>query len=63
MEPSEAQLRSLYQQCYWLTNVVFQPIHIIWIDERTSNLFILAGREESVEFEIKPSGGFRDEQD
>lgn len=63
MEPSEAQLRSLYQQCCWLTNVAFQPIHIIRIDERTRNLFILAGREESIEFEIKPSGEFRDEQD
>ncbi len=46
MEPTEAQLRSLYRQCYWLTNLAFQPIHVVRLDERTENLFILAGREE-----------------
>lgn len=55
-EPTVAQLRSLYRQCHWLSNVVFQPIHIIRLDERTGNLFMLAGREESIEFEIKPDG-------
>ena len=53
---TEAQLRSLYRQCYWLTNVAFQPIHVVRLDERTGNLFILAGREESIEVEIKPDG-------
>jgi hypothetical protein len=53
---TEAQLRSLYRQCHWLTNVVFQPIHVVRLDERTGNLFILAGREESIEVEIKPDG-------
>ncbi len=59
--PTEAQLRSLYRQCHWLTNVVFQPIYIIRLDERTGNLFILAGHEETIEFEIQPSGEFQDE--
>jgi len=55
-EPTEAQLRSLYRQCNWLTNVGFHPIHIVRLDERTGNLFILAGREESIELEIKSDG-------
>lgn len=45
-EPTVAQIRSLYRQCHWLTNVVFQPIHVVRLDERTGNLFILAGLEE-----------------
>ncbi len=56
MEPTEAQLRSLYRQCHWLTNVLFQPIHVVRLDERTRNLFILAGHEESIELQIKPDG-------
>ena len=55
-QPTEAQLRSLYRQCHWLTNVTFQPIHIVRLDERTGNLFILAGHEESIELQIKPDG-------
>lgn len=61
-EPTEAQLRSLYRQCHWITNVMLQPIHIVRRDERTGNLFILAGREETIELEIKPGGEFQDEQ-
>jgi hypothetical protein len=55
-EPTGAQLQSLYRQCYWLTNLAFHPIHIIRLDERTANLFILAGQAETIEFEIKPNG-------
>jgi hypothetical protein len=44
-EPSEAQLKSLYRQSQWLTNIAFVPIHIVRLDERTGNLFILAGNE------------------
>lgn len=29
---------------------------VIRLDERTGNLFILAGREETIEFEINPKG-------
>lgn len=56
MELTEAQLQSLYIQCHLLTNVMFQPIHIVRLDERTGNLFILAGHEETIEFEIDPEG-------
>lgn len=34
----------------------FQPIHIVRLDERTLNLFILAGQGEEIELEIKPDG-------
>jgi hypothetical protein len=35
---------------------MFQPIHLICIDERTKNLFILAGNDEDIEFEVTPLG-------
>ena len=35
---------------------MFQPIHVVRIDERTLNLFILAGDNEEIEFEIQPNG-------
>ncbi len=63
MEPTQAQIRSLYIQCHILTNVMFRPIHIVRLDERNANLFILAGREETIEIEIKPSGELKNEQD
>jgi hypothetical protein len=56
LELTIAQMRSLYRQCHWLTNVVFQPIHVVRLDERTGNLFILAGHEESIEVQIKADG-------
>ena len=55
-EPTEAQLRSLYRHSYQVTEVFLQPIHMVRIDERTINLFILAGIEESIELEIDPEG-------
>ncbi|MBA2750148.1 MAG: hypothetical protein H0U45_15830 [Tatlockia sp.] len=55
-EPTIAQMRSLYRQCHWLTNVVFQPIHVVRLDERTRNLFVLAGVSESIELQIRPDG-------
>ncbi|UBF24778.1 hypothetical protein K9N68_24410 [Kovacikia minuta CCNUW1] len=55
-EPTDAQVRSLYRLCHLLTNVMFQPIHIVRLDERTLNLFILAGKEEEIELEIRPNG-------
>lgn len=57
-EPTEAQLRKLYELCYTLTNMMIQPILFVRMDERTGNLFILAGREETLEFEVNPNGFF-----
>lgn len=39
-----------------LTNVMFQPIHIVRLDERSLNIFILTGQDEGIELEIKPDG-------
>lgn len=55
-EPTIKQLKSLYIMCYTLTNIMFKPIHIIRIDERTNNLFILAGNQDNIEIEIAPDG-------
>ena len=54
--PTEAQLQCLYRIGYQLTYLMLQPIHLICIDGRTQNLFILAGHDEELEFEIAPSG-------
>jgi hypothetical protein len=40
---------------------MLQPIHLICIDERTKNIYILAGYEEELEFQVLPSGEFADE--
>lgn len=61
-QPTEAQLKKLYRLCYVLSNEMFQPIHIVRLDERTGNLFILAGREETIEFEVDSQGELVDEQ-
>lgn len=55
-EPTTAQLQSLYRLCHLLTNIMFQPIHIVRLDKRTWNLFILAGKGEEIEFEIQLDG-------
>ena len=50
------QLKSLYLLSYTLTNVMFQPIHIIRLNERNNNLFILAEHQENIEIVISPKG-------
>ncbi|NJL36107.1 MAG: hypothetical protein HC899_04645 [Leptolyngbyaceae cyanobacterium SM1_4_3] len=55
-EPTGAQLKTLYRFSYLLTNTMLQPIHIVRLDERTLNLFILAGQGEEIEIEIQPDG-------
>ncbi len=59
--PTDSQLSSLYRICYQLTYTMLQPIHLICIDERTKNIYILAGYEEELEFQVLPSGEFADE--
>lgn len=53
-EPTLPQLKRLYLLSYTLTNVMFQPIHIVRLDERNNNLFILAGHQENIEIVISP---------
>jgi hypothetical protein len=55
--PTDAQLRGLYRLTYRLTYIMLQPIHLVCIDDRTGNLYILAGNTESLEFQITPDGG------
>lgn len=54
--PTAEQLQSFYRVSYQLTYTMLQPIHLICIDYRTKNLYILAGYEEELEFQIKPNG-------
>jgi hypothetical protein len=58
--PTDSQLSSLYRICYQLTYTMLQPIHLICIDERTQNIYILAGYEEELEFQVLPNGEFAD---
>jgi len=40
---------------------MLQPIHLVCIDDRTRNVYILAGYNEEIEFQILPNGEFADE--
>lgn len=59
--PTVDQLESLYRVGYQLTYLMFQPIHLICVDVRTRNIYILAGYHEELEFQILPDGDFADE--
>ncbi len=59
--PTVKQLECLYRICYQLTYTMLQPIHLICIDDRTRNVYILAGYEEELEFQIVPNVDFADE--
>jgi hypothetical protein len=59
--PTAEQLKTLYRVSYQLTYNMLQPIHLICVDNRTRNVYILAGYDEEVEFQILPSGEFADE--
>ncbi|MEO1373397.1 MAG: hypothetical protein AAFW70_03535 [Cyanobacteria bacterium J06635_10] len=60
--PTAAQLESLYRIGYQLTYIMLQPIHLMCVDNRTGNVYILAGYDEELEFQILPNGDFADEQ-
>lgn len=59
--PTAAQLETLYRVSYQLTYIMLQPIHLICIDNRTRNVYVLAGYDEEIEFQILPNGEFADE--
>lgn len=59
--PTVAQLETLYRIGYQITYIMLQPIHLICIDNRTGNVYILAGYDEEIEFQILPNGEFADE--
>ncbi|MEH1844153.1 MAG: hypothetical protein V7L25_03835 [Nostoc sp.] len=61
MKPTNEQTQGLYRLCYRLTNVIYPGwsytnIELVRVDERTGNLYVLAG--ENLDFEIKPTGGY-----
>jgi hypothetical protein len=61
MEPNNQQAQGLYRLCYRLTNVIYpgwqyRAVELVRIDERTGNVYVLAG--DSLDFEIKPTGGY-----
>ncbi len=59
--PTAAQLASLYRISYQLTYIMLQPIHLICVDNRTGNVYVLAGYEEELEFLILPNGELSNE--
>ncbi|MFN6483614.1 MULTISPECIES: DUF6888 family protein [unclassified Nostoc] len=59
--PTAAQVASLYRISYQLTYIMLQPIYLICIDNRTRNIYILAGYDEEIEFQILPNGELSDE--
>lgn len=54
--PTTRQLECLYRISYYLTYLMFHPIHLVCIDGRTQNLYVLAGQDEKIEFEVTPEG-------
>ena len=61
MEPTNEQAQGLYRLCYRLTNRIypgwqFKTIELVRIDERTENIYVLAG--DGMDYEVKPSGGY-----
>ncbi|MEH2284925.1 MAG: hypothetical protein V7K90_27010 [Nostoc sp.] len=40
---------------------MLQPIYLICVDNRTRNVYILAGYDEEIEFQILPNGELSDE--
>ena len=54
--PTAAQLESLYRVSYQLTFIMLKPIHLVCVDRRTLNVYVLAGDSEDLEFEIIPNG-------
>ena len=54
--PTVAQSESLFRVSYQLTCIMLQPIHLVCVDRRTRNVYVLAGHSEDLKFEIVPNG-------
>ncbi|WP_445242403.1 DUF6888 family protein [Microcoleus vaginatus] len=54
--PTYAQLEGLYRISYYLTYLALQPIHLVCVDKRSKNLFVLARYDEEIEIEIARNG-------
>lgn len=53
MQPTIEQLKELYRVSIELTSM-YAPIYLVRLDERTSNVILLAGEE--IEVYIQPDG-------
>jgi hypothetical protein len=51
--PTTAQIWQTFVLCCWATKL-YQAINLVRLDERTGNVYFLAGEE--IEIEIKPKG-------
>ncbi|WP_225896302.1 DUF6888 family protein [Amazonocrinis nigriterrae] len=54
--PTLEQRTQYFILCYWLTKM-YLPINLVRLDERTGNVFLLAGEENIIE--IYPNGKWR----
>ncbi|WP_445251962.1 DUF6888 family protein [Microcoleus sp. B3-D7] len=54
--PTYAQLEGLYRISDYLTYLALQPIHLVCVDQRSKNLFVLATYDEKTEIKIAPNG-------
>ncbi len=59
--PTAPQLASLYRISYQLTYIMLQPVYLICVDNRTRNVYILAGYDQEIEFQILPNKELSDE--
>jgi hypothetical protein len=56
LSPCHLSQLFLYRISYHLTYRMLQLIHLVCIDGRTQNLYVLAGHNEEIEFEVTPNG-------
>ncbi|GGA02327.1 DUF6888 family protein [Okeania sp. KiyG1] len=54
--PTSEQKTRCYVLCCWFTRL-YLPINIVRLDERTGNIFFLAGEDNIIE--IYPNGNWR----
>jgi hypothetical protein len=56
MMPTTEQSLTYTLYSLWLTSVAAHPIQIVFLDERTGNLFVWAGNDGEIYFQITPEG-------
>lgn len=54
--PTIEQLEALFRISYQLTFGMSQPIYLVWVDDLTLNLYLLAGYNYEIELEVTPNG-------
>ncbi|HLP89771.1 MAG TPA: hypothetical protein VK184_14420 [Nostocaceae cyanobacterium] len=56
--PTPQQTREFFFVCVRLSNLLL-PINLVRLDERTNQIYILAGQNEEIEILIYPNGKIR----